>query len=153
MSELIRGQYRSTPAVYTDGMCPVPATDGAGRLEVSANRDGTVFASAERTATPTAVDIINPAGVGLVIVIDVTAASATPSVVFTIFGVTGGVEYTILASAAKTGTGQTVLRVHPLLTASANLIAKDVAPRTVRVKAVHADADPITYSVTYSFTQ
>lgn len=80
--------------------------------------------------------------------IDVTAAAATPSVVFTIIGVSpSGTEYTILASAAITGVGMTVLRVSPQLTAAANTIAKDMLPAAIKVTATHADADSITYSV------
>ena len=81
--------------------------------------------------------------------IDVTAISATPSVTFTIQGKDdlSGKYYTILASAAITGTGTTVLRVYPGLTAAANLTANDVLPGTWRLITTHGDADSITYSV------
>lgn len=84
-------------------------------------------------------------------IIDVTAATATPSVVFTIQGVEpiSGNVYTILASAAITGTGTTVLRVHPSLTAAANTIAKDILPMAINIAAVHGDADSITYSIRF----
>lgn len=86
---------------------------------------------------------------GVFVVIDVSAVAATPSVVFTIQGYdpASASWYTILASAAITGTGQTILRVHPELTAAANLVAKDVLPRQWRVNATHADADSITFSL------
>lgn len=58
-----------------------------------------------------------------------------------------GQYYTILASAAITGTGTTVLRVYPGLTAASNLVANDILPSTWRVNLVHADSDSITYSV------
>lgn len=110
-----------------------------------------VLPSAARTATPS-VDtfkVSSGAVTGLLLIIDVTAASASPSVVFTLLGYDriSGKTYTILASAAITGTGTTVLRVHPELTAAANLIAKDLIPNEFTVSAVHADADSITYSV------
>ncbi len=113
------------------------------------NREITVFSSAARTASENSADLSNPYARGAVIVIDVTAVTATPSVVFTVKGKSalGSDYYTILASAAITGTGQTVLRIYPGLTASANVTASDVLPRTWRVEAVHADADSITYSV------
>jgi len=116
------------------------------------NMDGTAFASAARTATPTPFDAVNYNARGLHLVIDVTAVAATPSVVFTLQGqdVVSGKFYTILASAAITGTGTTVLRVYPGLTAAANLVASDILPRTWRVIATHGDADSITYSVGYS---
>lgn len=106
-----------------------------------------VFESAARTAT-SSVTMLTPC-LGGVFVIDCTAAAATPSVVFTVAGVMNGIEYTILTSAAITGTGTTVLRIHPSLTAAANTIAKDVLPQALKITATHADADSITYSVNF----
>ena len=113
------------------------------------NREITVFSSAARTASENSADLSNPYARGVVLVIDVTSVTSTPSVVFTVKGKSalGSDYYTILASAAITGTGQTVLRIYPGLTASANATASDVLPATWRVEAVHGDADSITYSV------
>jgi len=107
--------------------------------------------SAARTATPTKVNYLNHSARGVIVVIDVTAVTASPSVVFTIQGVDSTPAtpkyWTILASAAITGTGTTVLRVYPGLTAGANLVASDVLPHEWTIDCVHADADSITYSV------
>lgn len=107
------------------------------------------FDSAARTATTNSGDLDNGQHRGLHLTINVTAITSTPSVVFTIQGKDeiSGSYYTILASAAITGTGTTVLRVYPGLTASANTVANDVLPKTWRVLATHADGDSITYSV------
>lgn len=115
------------------------------------NTSGTYLASAARTATPTKQTKTNRDNKGIIAIINVTAVSASPSVVFTIQGYDPASQtwYTILASAAITGTGQTVLRVHPDLTASPNLIAKDFLPDRWAIDAVHADSDSITYSVGY----
>lgn len=110
----------------------------------------TVLASAARTATPDTQEFDLPPGVrGLVVVIDVTAISLTPSVTVTVSGVDrlSGKVYTILASAAITATGTTVLRIGPGLTAAANATANDLVPPVIRVTASHGDADSITYSV------
>lgn len=106
-----------------------------------------VIASAARTATHS-VTMLTPCLGGLFI-IDCTAAAATPSVVFTIAGVDPASDkvWTILESAAITGTGTTVLRIHPSLTAAANTIAKDVLPQALKITATHADSDSITYSM------
>jgi hypothetical protein len=111
-----------------------------------------LLASAARTATVASSDVGNRGHRGVHVVIDVTAATADPSVVFTLQGYSpaGNDYYTILASAAITGTGTTVLRVYPGLTAANNTIANDVMPAVWRVNAVHADADSITYSVAAS---
>ncbi len=106
-----------------------------------------IFASAARTATSSAtVPCASEAGF---FYINVTAVTASPSVVFTIAGVDPGGDavHTILESAAITGTGLTVLRVNPQLTASANAIAKDMLPAALKITATHADADSITYSM------
>lgn len=112
------------------------------------NTGGTVLSSAARTASVNSADQTNHNARGLVLVIDVTAIAATPSVVFTIKGQdpVSGKYWTILTSAAITGAGTTVLRVYPGLTAVPNLVANDVIPRLWRLEAVHADADSITYS-------
>lgn len=108
-----------------------------------------VFASVARTETVASTTFGNPGYRGLHLIIDATASADTPSVVFTIQGHSplGDDYYTILASAAITGTGTTVLRVYPGLTAANNTVANDVLPHLWRVNAVHADADSITYSV------
>lgn len=113
-------------------------------------RGVTVLASSARTAAPT-VDVFNAVGGArsLVVTIDVTAATSSPSVVFTIQGYdsVSGKTYTLLASAAITGIGTTVLRVSPDLAVSANLIAKDIVPANWTVAAVHGNTDSITYTV------
>jgi hypothetical protein len=106
-----------------------------------------IFASQARTATTSATISVESCE-GLFF-INVTAAAATPSVVFTIAGLSpnGSTAYTILESAAITGAGLTVLRVSPQLTAAANTIAKDLLPAALKITATHADADSITYSM------
>lgn len=113
------------------------------------NTQWTIYASAARTATPTKVVQSNPGYRFLHLVIDVTAVSLTPSVVFTIQGYDPVADkyYTILASAAITGTGTTILKVGPGLTAAANSVANDCLPTQWAVDAAHGDADSITYSV------
>lgn len=108
-----------------------------------------IFSSAARTETTTGTSTISSMQ-GLFF-INVTAVTATPSVVFTISGVSpvGSTAYTILASAAITTTGLTVLRVSPHLTAAANTIAKDILPASISVTAAHGDTDSITYSLSF----
>lgn len=108
-----------------------------------------VLGSAARTAdsnTP-----FRPRSRGGLLIIDVTADPAAASVTFTWQGVTPDYasNYTILASAAITGTGQTILRVHTDLTAAANTIAKDMLPEVCNLNANHVDTDSMTYSVTF----
>jgi hypothetical protein len=113
------------------------------------NNDITVAASLARTATGNSGDLTNYNARGLHLYVDVTAASATPSVVFTIQGkdAVSGAYYTILASAAVTGVSSNIYKVYPGLTAAANLVASDILPRTYRILWTHSDADSITYSI------
>jgi len=116
-----------------------------------------VYPSLARTATPTPEVVIAPKGAqGLILFVNAIAISATPSVVFNIdiYDPVGAaaVPGVILASTAVTAISTRVLRVHPQLTASANLIAKDMVPGAFRVNPVHGDADSITYYVVAFFS-
>lgn len=111
-----------------------------------------VYASAARTATPTAVTVPTGRFKSLHLVIDVTAITSTPSVVCTVDGLdpVSGKYYNLLTSAALTESGvpyTRVLKIGPGLPVTANLSANDVLPSTVRVTMTHGDADSITYSV------
>lgn len=109
----------------------------------------TLFASAARTASVNSDDQLNKGHRGVHLIIDATAAVDTPSVVFTLQGkdVASGKYYTILASAAITGTGTTVLRVFDGATAAANTVANDILPPIWRLSIAAGDADSLTYSV------
>lgn len=109
----------------------------------------TILGSAARTATPTLDQFrIGPCD-ALIVVIDVTAIAATPSVVFTIQGYdeVSGSTWDLLVSAAVTAVSTTVLQITPGMLAAANLKADEIVPITITGTAVHADADSITYSV------
>lgn len=118
--------------------------------------DVQLLASAARTATPTiagGVDEFTTAdgeARGCVVIMDVTAVTATPSVVVTIQGWDPGSEdwVDILASAAITGTGTTLLQVYPGAEEVANASRGIRLPRRWRVAdPVHGDTDSITYSL------
>lgn len=115
------------------------------------NIDEIAFASAARTATVTSENLLNANGREIDIVLDATAASATPSIVLTIdyLDRASGKYVNLLTGAAVTGISTNRYRVHPNLTASANSIAQAQLPRTFRIVVTHADADSITYSVGY----
>lgn len=109
----------------------------------------TAFASAARTATPTSVPLSTYRAKAITIVIDCTAITATPSVVFTVSGkdTASGKKFTLLASAAITATGTTVLNIGAGLPATANVSANAPIPDVIDIAPVHGDADSITYSV------
>ena len=108
-----------------------------------------VYASAARTATPTAVVISTGNAPALYLVVEVTASADTPSVVFTfdLWDPVSGTGVNLLTSAAVTAVSSNIYKISPALVASANLVASEHVPEFVKVTATHADADSITYSV------
>ena len=88
------------------------------------------------SASVNGADLDNLSAVGGTFTVDITAISgAGAAATFTVQGKDelSGKYYTILASAALNATGTTVLRVYPGLTASANVTATSILPRTIRV--------------------
>lgn len=125
-----------------------------------ANHNLSLFPSAARAVAQAYVsdDQQNLDSVGGHIIINVTAITATPSVVFKVQGRvpdTGATAayYDILVSAAVVATGITVLKIHPAFPVTANVSVNDILPRTWRVIATHADTDEIVYSVTASLVE
>lgn len=97
-------------------------------------------------------------GLGLLVFINVTAISGTsPTLTVTLKGLideAATASYTILASAAITATGLTVLRIYPGLTAAANSVANDVVPGRCQISTVIGGTTPsVTATVSaYSLT-
>lgn len=143
---------------YADGRVPGPlsvsinfplAYNGISSDRYRNNHELTVLASAARTASVNSGDQTNYNGARVKVVIDITAVAGSPSLTFTIKGKStlSGKYFTLLASAALTGVGTTVLTVSPGATAAANLTANDFVPRLWRVEVVAGTADSVTYSV------
>ena len=115
------------------------------------NNSATIYASAARTAAPTATTQLNEGGSGICVVLDATAAAATPSITLTISGVDElGVVHTLLAGAAVTGISNNVYWVFPGAPVTTNVSANKFLPRQYKITVAHGDTDSITYSVTAS---
>lgn len=112
------------------------------------------FPSAARTATANSAPINSLSNNGGHVVLDVTAVTATPSIVVKIQGYDSASDkwYDILSGTAVTAVSTVVYSVHPSLTAAAGSVAKDLIPDTIRIRVEHADADSITYSVGVNLT-
>ena len=110
---------------------------------------GNFYESAARTATPTpSVLEIGPDVLNAEIVIDVTAATSTPSTTFNIEAQTGSGNWVVLlTSAAIVGVGMTRLLLGPDITAAANVAAQTVLPQQIRCRPVHGNANSQTYTV------
>jgi hypothetical protein len=107
-----------------------------------------IFASAARTSTPTAVEVNASGAHGIHLVIDVTAA-ASPSVVPTIDGYDelSGKYYNLLTGSAIVATGTTVLKIFPGIATLANGAASDIIPNRIRISMTHGNANSVTYTV------
>jgi hypothetical protein len=118
----------------------------------NANRGGTVFASAARTATVTGGDLSNDVYRGVHVIVDVTVAPGGDTITPKIQGKdpTSLKYYDILVGAAISATGTTVLKVYPSISPSANASAQDLLPQTWRVVVTHSAGTSFTYSVGYN---
>lgn len=102
----------------------------------------TVYASAARTATPTAV-IVNARNMSAArIVIDVTAVTSTPSV-----------TYTIDVLDAASGKYVNVYTSSAIATVSTTVALVQGLTGNVRVTATHGNANSITYTVALHWTR
>ena len=110
----------------------------------------TVFASAARTATPTAVTLDVNRYEELALFIDCTVDPAAASVLVTVSQINpvSGTKTDLLVANALASVSQQVLYIGPSIVASANVAANAVLGTRLEIKAVHADGDSITYSVT-----
>lgn len=109
----------------------------------------TLYASAARTATPTAVTVNTSRVKALRLVIDATAVTATPSVVVTIDAVDSisGKFVNLLTSAAIATVSTVTLTIALGVTVAANVSASMPLGDSVRVTMTHGDTDSITYTV------
>jgi hypothetical protein len=108
-----------------------------------------LYASAARTATPTAATLNTSRVKGLRLVIDVTAIVTTPSITVTVDAVdnTSGKFINLLTSAAITTVSTVALSIALGTTVAANVSASTFLPDAVRVTVTHANGNSITYSV------
>lgn len=117
--------------------------------DISTNIDfGAVITHNAATVGVNGSDLVNPAARGVRVVLDITAITAG-SIVVTIQGkdTASGKYYDILASAAKTTTGTTVLTVYPSgIAAVANVTAVDSLPQDWRIKTT-ISTGPVTATV------
>lgn len=109
----------------------------------------TYLPSAARTSHPTAVAVDQGAYRGVKFYIDITAFSGT-SITFTVQALDpiSGNASTVLASAAKTGTGPFTLTVYPDTATVANVALADVMPRRWQITAT-GTITSVTYSIAY----
>lgn len=112
------------------------------------NIDFTVFNVTAGTTTQTSSDFTNYNGLGVKVVLDVTSAG-TGSVTLAIQGkdIASGKYYTILTGAAVTTNSTNVYTVHPGITATSNVSAADVLPRTWHIVVTANNTNSCTYTV------
>lgn len=119
------------------------------------NKEIVLLPSGARNTGPFTSEFDNLAGAGLIVVVDLTAFTTAASLTVAINGKdpTSGKTWNLLTSAAIVANSTVVLRVSPQLTAAANLIAKDLVPKTVQVVVTHGNANSHTYSLVAILTK
>ena len=110
-----------------------------------------VLASAVRTTAQT-VNLVNPNGRGVLVVLDVTLDAAAASITLTIRGrdAVSGKFVDLLVATAVAAVGTTAYIVYPGVAAAAEGITKVVGfplPLDYNIEVAAADADAMTYSV------
>ncbi len=114
------------------------------------NENPIVLASAARTATVDSATFLNENARGAHFVVNVTAVTATPSIVVKIQGQDPAnltEFYDILVSNAITTIGRRIFKVYPGINSVSNAATSDILPWGWRVRVEHDDTDSITYSV------
>lgn len=113
------------------------------------SRNVPALPSLARTASNNSGDLKNNDFKSAHIIIDVTAVTATGSLVFTVEGkdALSGKYYTILQSAAITSVSTVVLGITPGGQTGANSRVNDTLPLDYRISVTHANAVSMTYSV------
>jgi hypothetical protein len=111
------------------------------------NIETQLLPSLARTTSPTIADRTNDHCKGVVVCVSVTSAG-TGSITAKIQGKSAtGLYYDILSSAAITTNSTNTLTVYPGITATSNVSASDVLPRTWRVVVTANNSNSVTYSV------
>lgn len=123
--------------------------------ELTPGQTALVFPSQSRTATPTPVAFkAHGGGVrGILLFLNVTALSLTPSinVVIEAASLVGSTWQSVVTFPAITSVSSTVYIVYPGVSetiAEANLVVQAIPiPASFRVQVIHANANAITYSL------
>jgi hypothetical protein len=137
---------------------PVAAfrSNGASYDPELGNTHGTLLASAARTATTSTADQTNHNARGVVLFVNVTAASGTGGLTVQPKGkdpVSGGYYRLNAPPSAITGTGLYLFEVYPGASGTGGDVAQRTAgalPRTWAVTVVHGDASAYSYSLGYA---
>lgn len=113
------------------------------------NTEITVLASAARTTTQTQADQTNYNHRGIMVILDMTEAAASPSVTLEIDAKdpASGAYKSLLTGAAVTTVSTNIYTVYPGAPATANVSANSPLPRTWRIKVTANNANSGTYSV------
>jgi hypothetical protein len=108
-----------------------------------------IYASAIRTATPTAVEVNARRFRSLVVVLDATVHATSAALTITIDRKdnASGKYINILTSASITAVSTNTIRVGLGLPVTANVSANEPLPSVMRIGVTHGNANPVTYTV------
>ena len=115
------------------------------------NSEVIVLTSAARAVAQAydSAEYFNHSGQGILVIIKVSAVTASPSVVVTIQGKdpASGKFYTLATRTAIITTGTYQLKMYPHAVAVAGTVVRDFLPQQFKIVCTHGDTDSATYSV------
>lgn len=116
------------------------------------NTQGTLLASAARSASTSSADQTNYNGRGVKVYFNITAVPGIDTVTLAIEDKDpiSGAYTAILTGVAQVATGLTILTVYPGGLTTANLASPQPLPRTWRVTVTHSAGTSFTYSVAFA---
>lgn len=144
MNDFLTGQ--DVPLVAVDN------GDGTFSLVAAAAIEGTALASQARTAQQNSADIANAGCRGIMVFLNVTAASGTGGLTLRIQGkdpVSGTYGNLLSASAAVIATGMSIYIIYPGGSSGGTQGVSGPLPKTWRISMNVGDATSYTYSVGY----
>jgi hypothetical protein len=163
------GMPASTIAADAIGNAPLALTDLGGGVRALAvdtalfngttwdrqrnNVEGTALTSAARTTATNSADIVNYNGRGILITLDVSAASGTGGITVRIAAkdlASGNYANLNNAPTAVTAISTTTYLLYPGATTGATQTTNGTLPRTFRISVGVGDASSYTYSVSYT---
>lgn len=108
-----------------------------------------IYASAVRTATPTAVEVNTRRFKSIVVVLDATVHAVSAALTITIDRKdnASGKYINILTSASITAVSTNTIRVGVGLPVTANVSANEPMPNVIRIGVTHGNANAVTYTV------
>jgi hypothetical protein len=142
----------ATPTTSQIGVIPLLSNGTTFDMQRGNQAETTIFSSAARTATPSPVNMTNHNARGLMLVLNVTAVTATPQLKVAVrWNLTGSEPNLWRATTNVATTGTYLYQIYPGATSGGGSQLTEAAsialPRDLKIVVEHGDSDSATYSL------